>query len=347
MSSTKIRCGTQCLICDYPIHFDTYYGCSHNCRYCFADNKNQLSNIKPQNQVNNIKRFIEDKRTVETNFCDWNIPLHWGANSDPFQKCEYQYQKSLECLKIFAETQYPFIVSTKNPCMLLEEPYFDLIKKCNVVLQISMVCGRYDKIEKGAPKYEERLKAMAKLTDNVKRIIIRVQPYFVDCFVDVINEIPKYKINGAYGIVIEGYCSFKKNDKIKHLQHLGKKFDYPVEILAPQYKYIKEICHKNNLKFFCGEERLRFLGDDLSCCGTMGLDDFIPNKYNVEHLAHDKINAIPTKSMLENDCSQPLKSFRQTTAWAHEIKGMNFEGLTHKLGDYYIDWYSDLRKEWE
>ena len=52
MSSTKIRCGTQCLICDYPIHFDTYYGCSHNCRYCFANNKNKLSNIRPQNQTN-------------------------------------------------------------------------------------------------------------------------------------------------------------------------------------------------------------------------------------------------------------------------------------------------------
>ena len=117
-----IRCGSQCLTCDYPIHFDTYEGCSHGCKYCFVKHKYSIDNIKPLNTTKGLKRFIKGGRNLETKWCDWNIPLHWGANSDPFQSCERAYRKSLECLRIFAETGYPVIISTKNPVMLTEEP---------------------------------------------------------------------------------------------------------------------------------------------------------------------------------------------------------------------------------
>ena len=31
------KCGSQCYLCDVPIRFDTYIGCSHGCKYCFAE----------------------------------------------------------------------------------------------------------------------------------------------------------------------------------------------------------------------------------------------------------------------------------------------------------------------
>ena len=182
-----ISCGSQCLTCDYPIHFDTYKGCSHHCRYCFVNNKYSIDNVKAVNTTKSLKNFIEGKRNFETNWCDWDIPLHWGANSDPFQPCEREFKKSLECLQIFAETGYPVIISTKNPVLLTEEPYVSLLEKCNVVLQISMACSKYDKLEAGAPAYEERLKAVSALKDKVKRTIARVRPYFPDCHRDILN----------------------------------------------------------------------------------------------------------------------------------------------------------------
>ena len=58
--------------------------------------------------------FISGARTKETNWCDWDIPLHWGGLSDPFQPCESKYRSSYKCLKIFADENYPFVVSTKG-----------------------------------------------------------------------------------------------------------------------------------------------------------------------------------------------------------------------------------------
>nr|DAF74095.1 MAG TPA: Radical SAM superfamily [Caudoviricetes sp.] len=74
-----ISCGSQIVICDLPIHFDTYKGCSHACKYCFAKKKTDIREIEKDNCIESLCRFIEGRRTQETNWYDWNIPLHWGG----------------------------------------------------------------------------------------------------------------------------------------------------------------------------------------------------------------------------------------------------------------------------
>lgn len=109
------KCGSQVILCNLPVRFDTYVGCSHGCRYCFVQRKNgALEEVKKGDDVRSLKTFIEGKRTGECAAFDWNIPIHWGGMSDPFQPIEKKEGRSLECLKLFAETQYPFVVSTKG-----------------------------------------------------------------------------------------------------------------------------------------------------------------------------------------------------------------------------------------
>ena len=81
------KCGSQVVLCDLPVRFDTYKGCSHGCVYCFAQKKANMSDIKPYESVFVLKNFIEGKRGRDTSWCDWDIPLHWGGMSDPFQPC--------------------------------------------------------------------------------------------------------------------------------------------------------------------------------------------------------------------------------------------------------------------
>lgn len=41
------KCGSQIVLCNLPIRFDTYVGCSHGCRYCFVQKKNgQLEAVR-------------------------------------------------------------------------------------------------------------------------------------------------------------------------------------------------------------------------------------------------------------------------------------------------------------
>lgn len=144
------KCGSQIILCEVPIRYDTYSGCSHGCKYCFAYRKGNIEKIGIGESYNELKKFIEGDRTGgDVNWCDWQIPIHWGGMSDPFQPLEREKGLSLKVLKLFRETQYPFIVSTKNK-LIAEGEYFDEITKCNCVVQFSAISPKYDKIETGA-----------------------------------------------------------------------------------------------------------------------------------------------------------------------------------------------------
>ena len=205
------KCGTQVILCNLPIRFDTYKGCSHGCKYCFVQKKANIAKIQRDETVEALRSFIEGKRGRETAWCDWNIPIHWGGMSDPFQPIEKNIRASYECLKLLAETQYPFVVSTKGR-LAAESEYLDLLAKCNCVVQVSMVCSKYDQLEPGTPPYEERLKMVETLAGRVQRVIVRIQPYMPEVFRDVMKNIPRLAAAGVYGIVAVSYTHLRAHE---------------------------------------------------------------------------------------------------------------------------------------
>ena len=218
------KCGSQIILCNLPVRFDTYRGCSHGCRYCFAQKKNDISHIERDESVDGLRSFIEGKRGNETEWCDWNIPIHWGGMSDPFQPVEKQIRASYECLKLLAETKYPFVVSTKGR-LIADPEYLDLLAQCNCVLQISMVCSKYDRLERGTPSYEERLTILKTVSARVQRTIVRIQPYMPEVFHDVMKNIPHIAEAGAYGVIVEGMKFFKAKPG---MTKIGGDFCYPL-----------------------------------------------------------------------------------------------------------------------
>lgn len=261
------KCGSQIILCNLPVRFDTYRGCSHGCRYCFAQKKNDISHIERDESVDGLRSFIEGKRGNETEWCDWNIPIHWGGMSDPFQPVEKQIRASYECLKLLAETKYPFVVSTKGR-LIADPEYLDLLAQCNCVLQISMVCSKYDRLERGTPSYEERLTILKTVSARVQRTIVRIQPYMPEVFHDVMKNIPRIAEAGAYGVIVEGMKFFKAKPG---MTKIGGDFCYPLPRLRHDFEAIKAECHRYGLKFYSGENRLRAMGDSMTCCGIDGL----------------------------------------------------------------------------
>ena len=273
--------GTQIILCNLPIRFDTYSGCSHGCEYCFANQKGRsIGDIRKKEGPLALENFINGKRTKRTNWCDWDIPLHWGGMSDPFQPCEINLRNSLDCMSVFKSKKYPFVFSTKGGVVAREE-YTNVLKDCNAVGQISMASPQYDEIEKGAPSYYDRLKVLKVVAQNTKRAIVRVQPYTERIHAFLVEEgLKDFRNNGAYGIVIEG---IKSSVKAKGLVKIGSDFVYDEEFLKQKFIEIKRISHGIGLKFFCGENRLRYLGDSLTCCGCDGVEGFMPNKSNLNY----------------------------------------------------------------
>ena len=63
------KCGSQIILCNLPVRFDTYRGCSHGCRYCYANyNEKQIAERMklhdPQSSVLLGHLDEEDKITI-------------------------------------------------------------------------------------------------------------------------------------------------------------------------------------------------------------------------------------------------------------------------------------------
>lgn len=323
-----IGCGSQAVVCEYPIRFDTYTGCSHGCRYCFAQTKVDLEKIRAHNCEEQLRRFIAGKRTSATNWFDWNIPLHWGGLSDPFQPAERKSGTSLKCLRIFAETGYPVIISTKGK-LLTEEPYLTELRKCNAVVQVSMVCASYDRMEPGAPTFEERLGMVEKLAANCRRVIIRAQPYITSVRKEFLANIPRFAEAGAYGVTVEG-MKFKKGKP--GLLKVRGDFCYPEDLLEVHYAQIKQACKDSGIAFFCAENRLRHMGDSMACCGCGDLPGFKGNPYNVVTI-HSDGGAQPTERMRQVGTATCFKALHQAPGSGQMLAKESFASQMQKEAD--------------
>lgn len=242
-----------------------------------------------------------------------------GGVSDPFQPCEKIYRMSYNALRVFAETKYPFIVSTKGK-LIAEPEYLELIKRCNCVVQISLVCDKYDKLEIGAPTFKERLEVIRKVAPNVKRLIVRIQPYMCEVYEDVYKNLEKFKDAGAYGVIVEG---MKFTTKKAGLVKVGADWTYPKKMIENDIRRLKDRAHALGLAFYSGENRTRAIGDSMCCCGVDGLDGFVPNKFNINHLIHGE-DIKPTEKMKEIGTADCFKSLYQTTANGQRLNGESF-----------------------
>ena len=330
-------CGSQVVLCDLPIRFDTYKGCSHACKYCFVKKKKDINDIEKGETAKALINFIKGQRPQSVNWCDWNIPLHWGGMSDPFQPAEKKHRLSYECLKVFAETQYPFVVSTKGK-LIIDEEYLTLLRKCNCVVQISMICSQYDVLEQGAPSYEERLEMVRVLSKNVKRVNVRIQPYMTQVFKEVKSNMKRLAEAGAYGVIVEGMKFAKKKPG---LIKVGADFVYNKQILKDHFEQLKEEAHRCGLKFYVGENRLRTMGDNMCCCGIENMPGFRPNTYNLCHILNCK-PVVVTEKMKEPDTALCFKGIYQTTLGYKLLEGKSFEGFMKEEYNKKKDVYNEM-----
>lgn len=314
------KCGSQTILCDLPIRFDTYHGCSHFCRYCFSQHKIDLKDIGIFETHKSLLSFINGRRERETAWCDWDIPLHWGGVSDPFQPIEKKYRVSYKCLEVFAKTKYPFVVSTKGK-LIADDEYLNLLKDCNCVIQISVVSPKLNPIEKGAPDYFERLQMINKLSTIGKRINVRIQPYLTDVKDDVLKAMHVFKELGVHGVIVEG---MKYKRSVPGFVKIGADFCYPWKVLQRDFTEIKAKAHENGLKFYCGENRLRGMSDELCCCGIENLEGFKGNKANFNHYLFDEENFKFTQQMTKEGTAYFAKCIDQTTRAEQVLKEKSY-----------------------
>ena len=316
------KCGTQVILCDLPVRFDTYKGCTHGCKYCFASKFNDISNVETDETVKALRNWIDGVRSRENAWCDWNIPLHFGGMSDPLQPIEKKVRNTYECLKLLEETQYPFLISTKGK-LLGDDEYLEVIGKCNCVVQISAVCGSYDEIEPGAPTFLERIEIGRKVAATGRRLIFRIQPYLPEHFEEIKESLKLMADAGAYGVIIEG---MKYSKKRKGLVKVTGDWCIDYKTIKHDFLILKEIGNGLGMKVYAGENRLREYGDSLTCCGIDGLEGFKPNTFNINHLIHGE-KVFPSETMCKVGTAACFQSLNQTASMSEVVRKNSFANM--------------------
>ena len=314
------ECGSQVVLCDLPVRFDTYRGCGHGCTYCFARKKrSDPSAVRPGEGVKALRDWIAGKRATETNWCDWRMPLHWGGMSDPFQPAEVEHRRSLACLEIFADSGYPVVISTKGT-LLGTAAYRDRLKACDAAVQVSMVSPRLNAQEPGAPPFAKRLRLLERLSSCVKRLIVRCQPFMPRLLADVLRYLPRYGAAGVHGVTVEGLkCSRATAGMVR----LGTDHVYPADVLRRDFAEIRDGCHALGLKFYGAENRFRLMGDSTCCCGVDDLPGFRVNHANLNRTAA----GLPiryTKRMREVGTAGAFKALCQDAVSTPALRGMSY-----------------------
>lgn len=201
-----------------------------------------------------------------------------------------------------------------------------------------MVCSKYDQLEPGTPPYEERLKIVETLAGRVQRVIVRVQPYMPEVFREVMANIPRLAAAGVYGVVVEGMKFYKGK---KGMVKIGGDNCYPLNVLRPHFEAIRAECHRHGMKFYAGENRLRSMGDSMTCCGIDGLEGFKGNDYNLCMLMNGK-NPEPTENMKQIGTGGCFQSLNQIAGINKKINNQSFYGLMQEELAGKTDYYKRL-----
>ena len=169
----------------------------------------------------------------------------------------------------------------------------------------------------------------------------RVQPYVPGIFADVLRGIPKWAEAGVHGIILEGMKY--STPVIQGLVSVGNDYCYASEVLLPQFKAIRESAHKRGMKFYCGENRLRALSDELCCCGVEGMGWKV-NTANLNHALFDRPGFQFTPKMEEKGTAMAFHAMEQTTLASKELPLCSYrEKMEQRVGSPYPYMESSVR----
>ncbi|MTI65374.1 MAG: radical SAM protein [Firmicutes bacterium] len=155
----------------YKYDLNVYRGCSHGCKYCYAESSHKYLTKKNFNKDIYVKSNISDILEKELSSPNWNNEIiNIGGVCDSYQNIEKDYQLMREILKLMIKYKNPVIISTKSNLILRD---LDLIDKLanltyvNIAMCITSSNSNVSKrVEPGASLPKERYKALCEISKS-------------------------------------------------------------------------------------------------------------------------------------------------------------------------------------
>ncbi|OOL27802.1 hypothetical protein GQ85_36380, partial [Rhodococcus rhodochrous] len=176
-----------------PFRFtvNTFRGCSHACRYCFARPTHEYLDL-------DAGRDFDSRIVVKTNVAavlrrelarrSWKREhVALGTNTDPYQRAEGRYRLMPGVIRALAESGTPFSILTKGTLLRRDLPLLTLAAgQVDVGVAVSLAIGDPDlqkQIEPGTPSPKARLDLIRAVSDAGLPCHVMVAPV-IPCLTD-------------------------------------------------------------------------------------------------------------------------------------------------------------------
>jgi len=231
---------------------NVYTGCSHNCKYCYAQG---YEPNEAKCKDNYKKKLLKDLSEIE----DFNIPpapLHLSNSTDPLQPLELKQRLTLYTLEQVARYRKYFTtvtILTKNPAILTEPAYLEILTsimqlpeshpskemfickslpalrvEVSVAFQDEQNASFYDP---GAPTITSRLSAIKTLRENGIPVVLRIDPLLPRNPLPDGKTLKDFQLPDAQSLSeLESLVSFAKKNQLLHIVYSVAK------IVLPRYK---------------------------------------------------------------------------------------------------------------
>ncbi len=155
--------------CPPKYSFSPYTGCSHRCLYCYATSYIRAQESVPKKDL--LHRLLRDLKKV-----DRGLPISMANSSDPYPPIEASLGLTRRCLEVLLPRGLKVMIITKSNAVARD---VDLVSKGNCAVSFTITTldeGLAARMEPGAPRPRERIKALELLSKEGVPCIVRVDP---------------------------------------------------------------------------------------------------------------------------------------------------------------------------
>jgi DNA repair photolyase len=202
---------------------NTYRGCEHGCVYCYARPSHAYLNLSPgldfetrlsakTNAATLLRQELAKPGYVPS-------PINLGANTDPFQPIEDDWQLTHQVLEVLLECRHPLTIVTKNGRVDRELPILTELAKLDLVhvfVSITSLDNRLSAtLEPRASAPHRRIAALAKLSEAgvpASVLVAPVIPAITDAHLERVLEASR-----AAGARTAGYTLIRLPWEVKPL----------------------------------------------------------------------------------------------------------------------------------
>jgi DNA repair photolyase len=155
--------------CPPKYSFSPYTGCSHKCLYCYATSYIRAPESVPKRDV--LCRLLRDLNKVNR-----GLPISMANSSDPYPPIEASLRLTKRCLEVLLPRGFKVMIITKSNIVARD---VDLISRGNCAVSLTITTldeGLAARMEPGAPRPRERIRALELLSKEGVPCIVRIDP---------------------------------------------------------------------------------------------------------------------------------------------------------------------------